>query len=179
MTNSTLDAIKSRRSCRSYLPDQITDEQLDLILEAGLYAPSGMNKQAPVFIAIQDPETIRELSKINTALWKKKGPDAFFGAPTLIAVLSNPHVMHTYKLDAMCCVMNMLQAAESLDLGAACISRAKETFESDYGRALLQKLGIEEGYEGVEHVIVGYRKGEKGAPLPRREGRVYQIRGND
>ncbi len=173
--NAILDAIKSRRSCRSYLPDQITAEQLDAILEAGLYAPSGMNKQLPIFIAIQDPEVIRELSKINTALWAKKGPDAFFGAPTLIAVLSDPTGLHTYKLDAMSCVMNMLHAAESLDLGAACISRAKETFESEYGQALLRRLGVGEAYEGVEHVIVGYRKGEKGAPLSRREGRIFKM----
>ncbi len=173
--NAILDAIKSRRSCRSYLSEQITDEQLDAILEAGLYAPSGMNKQLPIFIAIQDPEVISELSKINTALWAKKGPDAFFAAPTLIAVLSDPNGLHTYKLDAMSCVMNMLHAAESLDLGAACISRAKETFESEYGQALLRRLGIDEGYEGVEHVIVGYRKGEKGAPLSRREGRIFKV----
>ncbi len=173
--NETLHYIKSRRSCRSYLSDQISVEQLDLILEAGLYAPSGMNKQSPVFIAIQDQDVISELSKINTALWAKKGPDAFFGAPTLIVVLSHPETIHTYKLDAMCCVMNMLQAAESLDLGAACISRAKETFESEYGQSLLRKLGLEAGYEGVEHVIVGYRKGEKPAPLARRECRIFKL----
>ncbi len=172
--NDTLALIKSRRSCRKYTAEQVSASDLDAVLEAGLYAPSGMNKQAPICIAIQDKEVITELSTINTALWKK-GPDAFFGAPTLIVVLAHPETLHTYKFDAMCSVMNMLIAAESLDLGAACISRAQPTFESEYGQALLRDLGIPEGYEAIEQVILGYRDGGKPAPLPRREGRVYKI----
>ncbi len=170
--NETLECIKSRRTCRKYLPDQISDEELQALLEAGLYAPSGMGRQSPILIATQDKEVIAELSKINTALWNK-GKDAFFGAPTVISVLSNPDILHTYQLDAMASVCNILLAAEAMGLGAACISRAKPTFETEYGQALLRKLGIDEGYVGVEHVIVGYRDGETPEPPARKEGRVF------
>ncbi len=172
--NQTLENIKTRRSCRAFKKEQISDAELNAVLEAGLYAPSGLNKQSPIFIVVQDQEVIAELSKINTAIWKK-GKDAFFGAPTLIVVLSNPNILHTYMLDAMACVQNMLIAAESLGLGAACISRAKEEFETEYCQALLKKLGIDSDYVGVEHVILGYRDGDKPKILKRNDNRIYRI----
>ncbi len=175
MMNDTLTHIRNRRSCRSFTGEQITQAQLDALLEAGSYAPSGMNAQSPVMIAIQDPQVIAELSAINAQTWRKKGADPFFGAPTVIAVLANPELCFTYELDAMSCVTNILIAAESMGLGACCISRGKATFESKYARQLIQQLGIDPAYQGVEHVIVGHRKGESQPPLPRRENRLYKI----
>ncbi len=169
-----IDIIKSRRTCRSFLPKQITDEELNTVLESGLYAPSGMGKQSPIFIVIQDEEIIKELSQINTAILGK-GKDAFFGAPTLVVVLSSPEVIPSYQLDGMASVQNMLLTAESLGLGSACISRAKETFETEYGKALLRGLGIDESYIGVENVILGYRDGDNPPPPPRKENRIYKI----
>lgn len=172
--NETLKVIKSRRSCRKFLDKQITDEDLNLVLEAGLYAPSGLNRQSPIFIVVQDKDVIAELSKINTEIWGK-GDDGFYGAPTVIVVLSNEKILHTYQLDAMCSVQNMLIMAESLGLGATCVSRAKQEFDTDYGKSLLTKLGIDTEYTGVEHVILGYRDGDKLEPQPRNENRIYKI----
>lgn len=172
--NETLKHIKSRRTCRKFLAKQVSDEDLNTILEAGTYAPSGMGAQSPIFIAIQDKEIIAELSKINTALWNK-GKDAFFGAPTLIVVLSNPQICPTYVLDAMASVTNMLIAAESLGLAAACISRAREEFETEFGKNLLRKLNIDENYVGIEHIILGYRDGEKPKALSRKTNRIYKL----
>lgn len=172
--NEIINNMKSRRTCRKFLPTQVRNEDLDLILEAGMYAPSGMGRQSPIFLAIQDKEIIAELSKINTALWGK-GKDAFFGAPTVIVVLSNPEVCHTYQLDAMGSVVNMLNAAESLGLGAACISRAKEEFETEFGKNLLKKYNIHEKYVGIEHVILGYRDGEVPKAAKRNDNRIYKI----
>lgn len=172
--NETLNNIKSRRSCKKFLDKQITDEELNYILEAGMYAPSGLNKQSPIFIAIQDKEVIAQLSKINTEIWGK-GDDGFYGATTVIVILSNEKILHTYQLDAMCCVQNMLIAAQSLGVGACCVSRAKQEFESEYGKNLLVKLGIDTDYTGIEHVVLGYRDGEKPDPLPRNENRIYRI----
>lgn len=173
--NATLTNIRNRRSCRAFTQEQISAEELDAILEAGLYAPSGMNKQSPIMIAIQDPSVIAELSTINAQTWRKKDGDPFFGAPTVIAVLANPELCHTYQLDAMSSVTNMLIAAESLGLGACCISRGKETFESPYAQELLQKLGIDPAYVGVEHVILGHKANSSSNELPRRDGRVFKL----
>ncbi len=172
--NTILETIKSRRTCRSFRQEQIKDEELNAILEAGSYAPSGLGKQSPIFVVVQDKDTIAKVSEINTALWKK-GKDGFFGAPTVIIVLANPNLCHTYQLDAMACVQNMLIAAESLGLGAACISRAKDEFETTFGQNLLEQLGIDKSYVGVEHVILGYRDGATPQAPARREGRIYKI----
>ena len=58
MNNEVLKAMKTRRSIRKYKPEQITDEQLDAILEAGTYAATGMGKQSPVIVVVQKPELI-------------------------------------------------------------------------------------------------------------------------
>ncbi len=170
MMNEILELIKSRRSCRKFLDKQITEEELEMVLEAGAYAPSGMGKQSPIFIAIQD----KEVSKINTTIWGK-GEDGFFGAPTVIVVLASPEILHTYQLDAMASVQNMLIMAEALGLGATCISRAKDEFETEYGKKLLKELRIPEHYVGVEHIILGYRDGDKPEIVPRNENRIYKI----
>ena len=70
---------------------------------------------------------------------------------------------------------NMLQAAYQLGVGSCWIHRAKEEFESDYGKELLKKLGIEGEYEGIGNVILGY-PAEDPEPKPRNEGRVYFVR---
>ena len=71
---------------------------------------------------------------------------------------------------------NLQLAAHALGLGACWIHRAKETFETEEGKAILAKLGIEGEYEGVGHCIVGYPNGEKPAAKPRKENWAYYIR---
>ena len=52
MTNETLETIKSRRSCRAYKPEQITDEELNAVLEAGTYAASAMGRQSAKIVVV-------------------------------------------------------------------------------------------------------------------------------
>ena len=60
MTNETLETIKSRRSCRAYKPEQITDEELNAVLEAGTYAASAMGRQSAKIVVVQDAATRAE-----------------------------------------------------------------------------------------------------------------------
>ena len=89
--NETLKTLKERRSCRKYLPRQVEAEALDAILEAGTYAPTGMNRQSPVIVAVQDPETVKKLSRMNAAVMGADS-DPFYGAPTVLVVLADPNV---------------------------------------------------------------------------------------
>ena len=89
MTNETLQTIHSRRSCRAYKPQQITDAELDAVLEAGLYAPSAMNNQKPVMVAVRDKATRDQLSAMNAAVMGTDR-DPFYGAPCVIVVLADP-----------------------------------------------------------------------------------------
>ena len=81
--NEVLKALKERRSCRKFQPRQVTREDLDAILEAGTYAPTGMNRQAPVIVAIQDPDTVKQVSRLNAAVMGAD-TDPFYGAPTVL-----------------------------------------------------------------------------------------------
>lgn len=84
----TLYDLKNRRSCRKYLPEQIKDDELNAILEAGTYAPTGMGKQSPYIVVVQEPELVKKLSRMNAAVAGMNG-DPFYGAPTVLIVFAD------------------------------------------------------------------------------------------
>ncbi|MFV0467043.1 MAG: nitroreductase family protein [Lachnospiraceae bacterium] len=170
---STIDELKARRSCRSYEKEQIKEEELLQILDAGIYAPTGMGAQSPIMIAIQDQETIKELSKINASVMGSDS-DPFYGAPTVIAVLADTRKV-TYKNDGSLVMGNLMNAAHSISIGSCWIHRAKETFESDYGKELLKKLTISGDFEGIAFCVLGYAV-EEAALRPRKENYIYRIK---
>ena len=171
--NEVLKNLLERRSCRSYLPDPIPQETLDLILEAGTYAATGMGKQSPIMIAVTDKATRDELSAMNAAVMGAK-IDPFYGAPVVIIVLSDKNIV-TYKYDGSLVIGNLMNAAHALGIGSCWIHRAKEEFESEAGKAILQKLGIEGDYEGIGHCILGYPAAPANPPAPRKENYIYRI----
>ena len=112
MNNEVLNAIKTRRSIRKYKAEQITDEQLDAILEAGTYAATGMGKQSPVIVVVQKPELIAKLSKMNAAVMGTTS-DPFYGAPTVLIVLADPE-RGTYVEDGSLVMGNLMLAAHAV-----------------------------------------------------------------
>ena len=126
--NETLKTLKERRSCRSYKPDPVPAEVLDQILEAGLYAPTGMGRQSPVMIAVTDRETRDKLSRMNAAVMGASN-DPFYGAPAVIVVLADRKVP-TYLYDGSLVMGNLMNAAHALGVASCWIHRAKEEFDS-------------------------------------------------
>ena len=171
--NETLKTLKERRSCRSYKPDPIPEEILDQILEAGTYAATGMGKQSPVMIAVTDRETRDQLSRMNAAVMGTNN-DPFYGAPVVIVVLAN-RAVGTYLYDGSLVMGNLMNAAHALGIASCWIHRAKEEFESEEGKAILKKLGIEGDYEGIGHCILGYAAAESQAAAPRKSGYILRI----
>lgn len=172
---STLEDLKNRRSCRSYQPRQITEEELQQVLEAGTYAPTGRGAQAPIIVVVQDKETIAALSRQNAAIMGNPEADPFYGAPTVLIVLAD-RSRPTYLYDGSCVMDNLLNAAQAVGLGACWIHRAKEEFESEEGKALLKQWGIQGDYEGIGHCVLGYRADAVPAPAPRKDNYVYYVR---
>ena len=173
--NEVLKVLKERRSCRNFKPDMITDEELNSILEAGTYAPTGMGKQSPIIIVVKNKEYRDKLAKENASIMgMKEDFDPFYGAPVILIVLADKNIF-TYKEDGSLVIGNMLNAAESLGLGSIWIHRAKEEFEREFGKNLLKELGIEGDYEGIGHCAIGYRGTEKSTPAPRKENYIYTI----
>ncbi len=88
MTNETIQTIRSRRSCRAYKPEQITNEELEAVLGAGTYAASAMGKQSAKIVVVQDAATREKLSRMNAAIMGKDC-DPMYGAPTILVVLAD------------------------------------------------------------------------------------------
>ena len=103
MMNETLRVLKERRSIRKYKAEQIKDEELDAILEAGTWAASGKGLQSAVMVVVQDQETIAMLSRANAEIQGKPGADPFYGAPTAVVVLAardyDPSFINRYLSD--------------------------------------------------------------------------------
>lgn len=167
----TLIDLKGRRACKKFDGRQISDEQLNAILEAGEYAPTGMGKQSPIMVVVQDKETVARLSKMNAAIMGAS-IDPFYGAPTVIIVLADKNI-GTYLYDGSLVMGNLMNAAEAVGVQSCWIHRAKEEFESEEGKALLREWGIEGDYEGIGHCVLGY--GEKTPPKPRKKDYIYRV----
>ncbi len=169
----TLTTLKTRRSCRAYKPELIEEEKLNAILEAGTYAATGMGKQSPIILAVTDRALRDRLSKMNAAVMGAD-MDPFYGAPEVVIVLANKEIP-TYLYDGSLVMGNMMNAAADLGVASCWIHRAKEEFESEEGRAILNDLGIEGNYEGIGHLILGYAAKPENAPAPRKAGYIYRV----
>ena len=152
----------------------IPRETLEKILEAGTYAPTGMNRQSPIIVAITNKEVRDRLSALNAKIMGRDGIDPFYGAPVVVVVLADKAV-RTYKYDGSLVMGNLMLAADSLGLGSCWIHRAKEEFETEEGKQILRNLGIEGDYEGIGHCILGYIDGEYPEVRPRKDNYIYYV----
>lgn len=152
--NEAVKAIVERSSCNKYKPDHLKKEEIDLIVKAGLNAPSGMNRQCQRFVVVQNPDMVKKLSAMNAGVMGMDG-DPFYGAPDVIVVLADKSSA-TYLYDGSLAMGNMLNAAYAMGLGARWIHRAKEIFDGEEGKALLKAWGLEGDLEGIGFCIVGY-----------------------
>lgn len=172
--NETEKILCTRRSVRAYLPDMPPAEVVERILRAGTYAPTGRGRQAPIIIAVTNKQVRDRLSAINAAVMGTD-TDPFYGAPVVLVVLARRDV-HTYLYDGSLVLGNLMNAAHSEGLGSCWIHRARETFDTDEGRALLRSLGIEGDYEGIGNCVLGYAAQPLAEPAARKTNYVYYIK---
>lgn len=163
--NPTIQTIKSRRSIRNYLPQQIKEEELQEILDAAIYAPTGRNHQPWHFTVVQNPELVnymgartKELMAKSKEDWiKTRGIDKkyslFHGAPTVI-IVSGRQEAYSPLTDCSAAIQNMLLAAESLNLGSCWVGLVSHFFEMDEE---VKKLNIPTGYKPYYAVCLGYK----------------------
>lgn len=173
--NEVIKAMKERRSIRKFKPDMPSKDDLNQIIEAGLYAANGMGKQATITIAVTNKELRDRLAKINAKIggWEESF-DPFYGVPVVLIVLADKTwVNHVY--DGSLVMGNMMLAAHSLNLGSIWIHRAKEEFELLEYKQLLKEIGIEGEWEGIGHCAVGYVDGKVPKAAKRKEHRVFWI----
>ena len=176
--STTMNDLLTRRSVRSYTDEIPPMEVIEEICKAGTYAPTGMNRQAPVIVAVTNREVRDRLSKLNAAVF---GPDndmdPFYGAPVVLVVLADTTAAMTWKEDGSLVMGNLLNAAHAKGLGSCWIHRAKEVFETEEGKAILKDAGIEnENLVGIGNCILDYTAGEYPEAAPRKDNYIYWIK---
>lgn len=188
-----LELIKHRRSIRKYEDKQISRQELETVMEAGLYAPSAGGGQGPLIYAVQNKELCEKIGRLNIAHFDRSETagmhvsedqpsiiddpsmkSGFYGAPTVCVILGRKDFLYSVA-DAFCCAENMVLAAAELGLGACIIGRGEETFDNEIGAALLTQWGVPEGYTAQCFVLLGYCRGDYPAGKARKENRVKII----
>lgn len=168
----TIQALTTRHSTKAYTDAQVPDELLNQILQAGIFAPTGRNNQKAIMVAVREKSQRDQLSKMNAAVLGIES-DPFYGAPCVVAVLSDPE-RSTWVEDGSLVMGNLLNAAHALGLGSCWIHRAREVFDSTEGKSILKAWGLPEYLRGVGFCILGY---PAKAPViqPRMENRIIRI----
>ncbi|MDE5756172.1 MAG: nitroreductase family protein [Clostridia bacterium] len=174
-----LDIIKKRRSIRKYTDEQIPKEHLEKIIEAGLCAPNAGGRQGTVILGIHNKELTEVIGKLNLARFdrgrlegsyvSKEQPSiidnpniksGFYGAPSVCIVFAQKNFLYSIP-DAFCAAENMVLQATELGISSCIIARGEETFDNDYGIALLKDWGVPDNYIARCFVILGYIDGEQ------------------
>lgn len=176
-TNAVLEAIKNRRSIRTYTNKQISEEDLQAILEAAAYAPNGMHLETWHFTAIQDQEKLQELNARIKSAFKKSdekrlqergnNPDynCYYHAPTLI-IVSNEPTQWWAGMDCAAALENIFLAAHSLDVGSCWINQLGTTCNDPEVREFITSLGVPADHQVYGCAALGY------ASTPAKEKRV-------
>lgn len=169
IVNETLKIIKQRRSIRSFKEEQIKEEELQTVLEAGLYAPNAGGQEWH-FTVIQNKELLGRLNlaakeaakQHNFEHLKELGNNEKFNclydAPTLVIVSGNEQAPIPLETDCAAATQNLLLAAESIGLGSCWVFFVLLAFYSPQGPDLRNELKIPVGYMPYHSAVLGYKK---------------------
>lgn len=188
-----LELIKTRRSIRRYAAEQVSREDVERVVEAGLYAPSAGGGQRSMVVAVNNTELTARIGRMNMAGFScanlagsyvsRDQPsviddptirNGFYGAPTVLCVFCQERFLFSVA-DAFCIAQTMALEAHSLGLASCIVSRAEKTFVGPEGQALLREWGVPEGYVCRAFLALGYCDGPYPAAKPRRAGRSLII----
>lgn len=172
MDNEVLKAIRERRSIRRYTDEQVTDEQLQAVLEAGTWAATGHGTQDPWIVAVQKPDTLDQLRRMNAEAMGVKS-DPYYGAPTIVLVFASRDNANNER-DASLVLGNMMLAAHSLGLASCWINREDTMFDTDEGQQLMAAFGLPEGLKGIGALSLGFAASHPHSVKPRKEN-YYRI----
>ena len=180
--NEFLQLIKNRRSIRQFKKEQVTNEEMQAIMEAAIFAPNAMNQQKWHFSVIQNKEMLDKMVSIIrenmcnsgveflAARAKEASFDPFYGAPTVIYVTADAKAKFA-AIDGALAAENIALAAASLNVGTNIQASPGFLFASPAGEALKKEMGIPNGYAYVCNVTAGYPDG----PVPEAKPRNSEV----
>lgn len=193
--NAMIEKMLSRHAIRRFRPEQITEDELNQVLQAGLYAPSAGNNQYSRIVVCQDAELNEQLGRINRYMqFKDQEPAAvahsisaeqqsiqddftimsgYYGAPTVLTLFTKNH-KYRYE-DAAMMGENMLLAAHFLGLGACYVGRTDEVFATEFGMQCRRNWGVPDDMFAAANVLLGYIDGDYPHDKPRKPDRIIRI----
>lgn len=170
-TNQVIETIMARRSIRAYKPEAVDRETMKTILECGINAPNGQNKQSWEVRVIDEPAKIDKLVEAMCSGDDNLDPanvkSIFRGAPTLTIIAKDSGYRFSH-IDCGLLIENMVLSAWSLGVGSICLGMPVELLKKEAAQEILQ---FSEGYEIVLCVGFGYAD-ESPAAKPRDMGKV-------
>lgn len=178
--NDTLKTILERRSIRDYQDRPVSRADMERIIEAGLYAPSGRNRQASHFLTVLDKKTIENItlelkaaiSRIEDSPYRAyvgaKSYTVNFNAPAFVIVSIKPESSLTPAADAAVALENMFLAARSLGIGSCWVNQLGAANDDKQFSAFLENLGRPAGYRVYGSAAFGFPAGEFPKPAPRK-----------
>jgi len=185
--NETIKTILSRRSVRAYKQEQLKDDDLQIILKAGMYAPSAMNQQSWHFTVVQNNETLNKINQTCKSIFSKSGNErfeaqaksktfsVFYNAPTLIIVSGDEKTIAP-QYDCALANENMFLSAASIGIGSCWIHAMTQLNSTEEGNALIKELGIPEGNKIFAAGAFGYNASESPTAAPRKENVVTYLK---
>ena len=177
--NSVFDAIYARRSTRNYSTQPVSENQIKVLIDAAIQAPSAMNKQPWAFLIIQNPTILNRISEaakknlLKMPEWRdhpERGHiplnnpqfDIFYGATTLVVICAKNEAGFSPVGDCYLAAQNLMLAAQALGLSTCPIGFARDVLDENAWR---EELLISDDYDPVLPIIVGYAT----AAMPRTE----------
>jgi nitroreductase len=185
--NETIKVIKDRRSIRKYKAKQITDSEVQKVLDCAIYAPNARNQQMWHFTVIQNKDMLNRMvdiirenimnSGIEFLIERASAPDynTFYKAPTVILVTGDGKAPFV-QFDCGAAAQNIALAAKSLNIGSCVMTSSAFLFASEKGNKLKKELGIPEGYNHMCAVALGYQDGENPEAPPRNKDVINYIK---
>lgn len=176
MDNNTVDTIMNRRSVREYKNTQVSEKDIETIINAGLYAPSGRNLQTWHFTVVQNRDLIDEIEAAVSVVRGVKDFHPFFGAPTVIFI-SGDKSSDWMREDCAAATENMMLAAHSIGIGSCWVGCCRSTLMGDEEK-WREKLGVPEGFQPMYALPIGYFNDNfiPSKPKARRENTVNFIK---
>ena len=173
--NETIETIMARRSIRKYKADVVERGKLKAIMECGINAPNGQNKQSWEVRVVDNPEVMADIKQIMIDAYDEKVVGCFRGAPVMVFIARDVN----YDFSAYDCGLmaeNMMLAAQALGIGSICLGSPVRLINDNPACApILERLGFSEGYELSLCVGLGYAD-EAPEAKPRDKGKVLFVK---
>lgn len=174
-----METIMTRRSVRDYKAEPVSREQMDKVVECGIYAPSAMNMQPWAVRVVDAPDFIEGVTAIAVEqmpqLKEQEGFRNFFRNAPTVAFIACPEESYSGEYDCGLLSENMMIAAWSMGIGSCCLGSVVPVMNSEAAKPYLERLNLPEDYKLMVAIAFGYPLGDVPAAPARDVSKAYYI----